>query len=112
MNSVYQVNKGINKSIEFKGLKAQYIWYFGGGVVCLLIIFAVMYIMGMNALLCIILTLVAGTGLTIKVYSLSNTYGAYGMMKKIARRGIPQVIRSASRSVFIPKEEITSTNEI
>ncbi|MEO7488719.1 MAG: DUF4133 domain-containing protein [Ferruginibacter sp.] len=24
-NSVYQINKGINKSIEFKGLKAQYI---------------------------------------------------------------------------------------
>ncbi|MBC7536286.1 MAG: DUF4133 domain-containing protein, partial [Ferruginibacter sp.] len=23
-NSVYQINKGINKPIEFKGLKAQY----------------------------------------------------------------------------------------
>ncbi len=40
-NSVYQINKGINQSIEFKGLKAQYIWYLGGGVIALLIIFAV-----------------------------------------------------------------------
>lgn len=32
-NSVYQINKGINKPIEFKGLKAQYIWYLGGGLV-------------------------------------------------------------------------------
>ncbi|HMT97439.1 MAG TPA: DUF4133 domain-containing protein, partial [Ferruginibacter sp.] len=31
-NSVYQINKGINRSIEFKGLKAQYIWYLGGGL--------------------------------------------------------------------------------
>ena len=42
-NSVYSVNKGINKSIEFKGLKAQYIWYLGGGVVALLILFAILY---------------------------------------------------------------------
>ncbi|MEO8111923.1 MAG: DUF4133 domain-containing protein [Ginsengibacter sp.] len=25
------MNKGINKSIEFKWPKAQYIWYLGGG---------------------------------------------------------------------------------
>ena len=31
-NSVYKINKGINKPIEFKGLKAQYIWYLGGGL--------------------------------------------------------------------------------
>ena len=30
-NSVYKVNKGINKPIEFRGLKAQYIWWLGGG---------------------------------------------------------------------------------
>jgi len=27
MSSVYKINKGINKPIEFKGLKAQYIAY-------------------------------------------------------------------------------------
>ena len=43
-NSVYRINKGINRSIEFKGLKAQYIWYLGGGVVALLIVFAAMYL--------------------------------------------------------------------
>ncbi len=25
MSSVYQINKGINKPVEFRGLKAQYI---------------------------------------------------------------------------------------
>jgi hypothetical protein len=32
MNSVYKINKGINKPIEFKGLKAQYIGYLGIGI--------------------------------------------------------------------------------
>jgi len=40
-NSIYQINKGINKPIEFKGLKAQYIWYLGGGLVALLVLFAI-----------------------------------------------------------------------
>ena len=104
MNSVYQVNKGINKSIEFKGLKAQYIWYFGGGVICLLIVFAAMYIAGVNALVCIGIILLAGTGMVIKIYSLSNTYGEYGMMKKVAGRSIPKIIRSTGRGIFIEKK--------
>ncbi len=44
MSSVYAINKSINKPVEFKGLKAQYIWYLGGGLLFLLILFAVLYI--------------------------------------------------------------------
>jgi hypothetical protein len=42
--SVYRINKGINKPIEFKGLKAQYIGYLAAGLVLPLVMFAVMYI--------------------------------------------------------------------
>lgn len=100
-NSVYSINKGINKSIEFRGLKAQYIWYFGGGVIGLLILFAILYILGINSFICIGIILIAGTVLTIKIYALSNMYGEYGMMKKIARRSVPKIVRSQSREVFL-----------
>ncbi|MEJ7827107.1 MAG: DUF4133 domain-containing protein [Segetibacter sp.] len=103
-NSVYQINKGINKSIEFKGLKAQYIWYFAAGVIALLIIFAVLYIIGVNSFICIGIIFFAGTILVIKIYGLSNTYGEYGMMKKVAKRSVPKVIKSNSRSVFLQKK--------
>ncbi len=103
-NSVYQVNKGINKSIEFKGLKAQYIWYFGGGVLALLILFAVMYIIGVNSFICIGIILLAGTVLVIKIYAMSNEYGEFGMMKKLAKRSIPKVVRSKSRAVFMHRK--------
>lgn len=103
-NSVYQINKGINKSIEFKGLKAQYIWYFAGGVIALLILFAIMYIIGINSFVCIGIILVAGTVLVIKIYALSNKYGEYGMMKKLAKRSVPKVIKSKNRTIFIHRK--------
>lgn len=99
-NSVYQINKGINKSIEFRGLKAQYIWYLGGGLIGLLVLFAAMYFIGMNTFICLGVILIAGTGLFIYVYRLSNTYGEYGMMKKLAKRSIPTLIKSNSRKNF------------
>jgi len=100
MSTVYTINKGINKPIEFKGLKAQYIWYLGGGLVALLILFAILYIAGVNAFICSGFILVLGTALFVYVYRLSHTYGQYGMMKKAARRYIPKFIRCRSRKVF------------
>lgn len=98
--SVYQINKGINKPIEFKGLKAQYIWYLGGGLLGLLILFAVIYICGVNTFVCLAIIIVAGTALFMQVYKLSHKYGQYGMMKTLAKRSIPPVIKSYSRKTF------------
>ena len=99
-NSVYQINKGINKSIEFKGLKAQYIWYLGGCFLALLILFAILYILGVNTFVCVGFILIAGTISVVRIYGMSNTYGEYGMMKKLARRQVPHTIKSFSRSTF------------
>src|SRR6476619_3719139 len=99
-NSIYSINKGINKSIEFKGLKAQYIWYLGGGLVVLLIVFAVLYITGINAFICVGIILIAGTFLVLKVYALSNQYGEHGMMKKLAQQSVPHSVKSNSRKFF------------
>lgn len=55
-NSVYQINRGVGKPVEFKGLKAQYIWYLGGGLVALLVLFAILYIAGVPIFLCLPIT--------------------------------------------------------
>ena len=101
MNTVYKINKGINKSVEFKGLKAQYIWYLGAGLLGLLIFFAIMYFAGLNTFFCLGIVIIGGTILFMFVYRLSNKYGEYGMMKKAASRSIPKVIKSNSRNIFI-----------
>ncbi len=98
--SVYTINKGINKPVEFKGLKAQYIWYLGGGLLVLLIGFAVLYLCGVNSFVCLAVVLVAGTGLFVHIYKLSHKYGEHGMMKALAKRSIPRVVKSYSRTLF------------
>lgn len=101
MASVYKINKGINKPVEFRGLKAQYIWYLGGGLLALLIIYAVMYLLHVNTYLCLIVIVGLGTGLIMYVYRLSNKYGEHGIMKKAAARGVPTVIKVRSRKIFM-----------
>lgn len=99
-SSIYSINKGINKPIEFKGLKAQYIWYLGGGLVLLLIIFAILYISGVNTFICLALIIGMGSALFMYVYRMSRQYGEYGMMKKIARKGVPKLLRNSSNKLM------------
>lgn len=67
-----------------------------GGLVILMIIFAILYIAGINIFICLIIIFSAGTTLFMYVYKMSRTYGQYGLMKKIARKAVPKVIKSYS----------------
>lgn len=99
--SVYKINKGINKPIEFRGLKAQYIAYLAGGLLALLVLFALVYICGVNTFFCLGLVGVLGAALFLYTYRLSRRYGQHGMMKKVARKGIPQLLKARSRRIFV-----------
>lgn len=101
--SIYKINKGINQSIEFRGLKAQYIWYLAGGMVALLILFAILYFIGLPSLICVGITAISGVGLIIQIYSLSDKYGEHGLMKALARKQVPSSITCKSRVVFFKK---------
>jgi hypothetical protein len=99
----YQINKGINKPIEFKGLKAQYIGYLGGGLVCLLVLFAILYLIGMAVYGCILIIGGLGSLLFYKVFGLSHKYGQHGLMKKNAKRYLPTYLKFQSRKIFYEK---------
>lgn len=101
MASVYSINKGVNTPVSFKGLKAQYIWYLGGGIAGVLVLFAILYICGVNMFICLAIAFILGGILFFRIYGLSNKYGEYGMLKKIGKRQIPKLIRSNSRKVFM-----------
>jgi len=100
MNSVYTINKGINQPITFKGLKAQYIGWLGGGVLCLFIGFAILYVIGVPPFVCLGIIAVAGMGVFGYVYRLSHRYGEHGLIIKAAKRRIPRVVKCTSRKVF------------
>ncbi|MDI5950248.1 DUF4133 domain-containing protein [Flavobacterium sp. LB2P84] len=99
-NSVYHINKGLNQSIEFKGLKAQYIWYLGGGIIVLMFFFSGMYILGLPSLVCIGVIGISAAVLVMKVYKMSHKYGEHGMMKALAKRQVPKAVRTPSRKIF------------
>ena len=101
MASVYQINKGVSRPIEFKGLKGVYIGVLAAGLVLLLVLFAVLYIFGtpLYVVLAVILTL--GAGLFMAVFRLSKRFGVNGLSKYLAKRGIPSHIRFNSRRLFV-----------
>ena len=99
-NSIYTINQGINQPIEFKGLKAQYIWWLGGILLGLLLLFAILYLAGVSSFISLPVIGLLGTGLFLRVYKLSNVYGEHGLKKKMARKYIPKVIHSQSRKIF------------
>jgi len=101
MSSVYQINKGINRSIEFKGLKAQYIWWLGGGVVGIFVLYAIMYFIGLSTYVCVGFAFLAGGGVFFGVFHLSDKYGEHGLMKMMAAGRIPSHLISRSRKKFI-----------
>ena len=101
MSSVYVINKGINKAIEFKGLRAQYIAYLAGGLVVLLIFFTVLYISGMSLLIILPLIITLTTILFLLVFRLSRKYGEHGLMKYWAKKSLPNYIKFKSRKVFL-----------
>ncbi|OMP80084.1 DUF4133 domain-containing protein [[Flexibacter] sp. ATCC 35208] len=99
-SSIYEINKGIGKSIEFKGFKAQYITYLAVGLVGLLVLFAAGYIAGVPAYVCAGVVCVAGFVLFSWVYKLSHKYGEHGLMVEAAFRQVPSAIICKSRNVF------------
>jgi len=99
----YTINKGINRPIEFKGLKAQYIGYLGGGLVILLVLFAIFYLIGMAVYLCILIIVGLGSLLFYKVFGLSHKYGEHGLMKRNAKNHLPNYLKFKTRKLFYEK---------
>jgi len=100
MASVYKINKGVTRPIEFKGLKAQYIAYLAVGLVVLLISFAILYISGLSLLVVLPLIITLGTILFFSVFRLSHRFGEHGLMKFWAKRGLPNHLKFRSRKLF------------
>ena len=99
----YPINKGINRPIEFKGLKAQYIGYLCCGLVILLVLFAILYLIGAAIYLCILIILGLGSALFHQVFSLSLRFGEHGLMKRNSKKYIPEYLKFKTRRLFYEK---------
>lgn len=105
----YPVNKGIGRSVEFKGLKAQYLFIFVGGLLALFVLFVILYMIGIDQWICIGFGVVSASVLVWQTFALNARYGEHGLMKLGATKSHPRYLlnrRRISRLIKKRKEEI------
>jgi hypothetical protein len=88
----YNINKGIGRTVEFKGLKAQYLFIFAGGLLGTLILVMIMYMAGVNSYFCLLLGTGGASLIVWQTFSLNKKFGEHGLMKIGARKRHPRYI--------------------
>ncbi|MBL7711697.1 DUF4133 domain-containing protein [Chitinophaga sp. 212800010-3] len=90
--SKYNINKGIGRTVEFNGLKAQYLFIFAGGLLGVLILVMVMYMAGVNSYICLLIGAGGASLIIWQTFALNGKYGEHGLMKLGARKRHPKYI--------------------
>ncbi|MBT2559813.1 DUF4133 domain-containing protein [Pedobacter sp. ISL-68] len=80
-NTAFNINKGIGRTVEFKGLKAQYLFIFAGGLLGILILTMILYMVGVNSYICLLVGAGGASLLIWQTFKLNQKYGEYGLMK-------------------------------
>lgn len=93
----FNINKGIGRPAEFKGLKAQYLFIFVGGLLAVFIVTVVIYMIGVPQMICVGLGLVCGSVLVWATFHLNGKYGQFGLMKVQATKNHPRYISNRRR---------------
>lgn len=101
----YKINKGVGRSIEVKGLRAQYVLYCAGGAVASVILFFILsLIIGNN----LIAGCICGVGIIASLVIsiiLNNKYGELGLTQVQAERNVANHIRNTKRVHRLVKEK-------
>ena len=110
----YPINKGIGRPVEFKGLKAQYLFIFCGGLLALFVLFVILYMVGIDQWICIGFGAASSSLLVWQTFALNARYGEHGLMKLGAARSHPRYLINRRRITRLfkrqRKEETTMRN--
>lgn len=103
----YNINKGIGKSVEFKGLKSQYLFIFAGGLLSVFVLFVILYMIGIDQWICIGFGVIAASVLVWMTFNLNAKYGEHGLMKLAAKRQHPRYLinRKIPYRLFLNKKK-------
>lgn len=88
----YTINKGIGRTVEFKGLKAQYLFIFSGGLLAVLLLVMILYMANVNSYVCLMIGILFSLLITYQTFRLNKKYGEHGLMKLSAKKKHPQSI--------------------
>ena len=84
-------------SVESKGLKAQYLFIFCGGLLALFVLFVILYMVGIDQWICIGFGVASSSVLVWQTFALNARYGEHGLMKLGATRSHPRYLINRRR---------------
>lgn len=103
--SDFEINKGVGREVEFKGLRAQYLFIFAFGLLAVFVVFVIMYTAGIGQWTCIGFGVSATTAVVWLTFSLNRRFGSHGLMKLLAARQHPRRILSRKRITRLIKKQ-------
>ena len=106
--SDFEINKGVGREVEFKGLRAQYLFIFAFGLLAVFVVFVIMYKAGIDQWVCIGFGVVSASVLVWVTFRMNAKYGEWGLMKLHALRSHPRYI--INRRKFLRLISLTSKN--
>lgn len=106
----YPINKGIGRPVEFKGLKAQYLFIFAGGLLAAFVLFVILYMTGAGQWLCIGFGAVSASATVWLTFRLNAKYGEHGLMKLGAARMRPRHVLHRRRVSNLLRRKIVQAS--
>lgn len=88
----YPINKGVGKRVEFKGLTANYLFLFTGGLAAVLLSVIVLYLVGTDSWICILIGITAGSLTTCLTFRMNRIFGEHGLMKWLSEKRHPRYL--------------------
>ncbi|ATS01400.1 DUF4133 domain-containing protein [Porphyromonas gingivalis] len=108
---MWEINKGIGRTVEFKGLKSQYLFIFAGGLLATFILVVICYMCGMNQYLCLGMGVSGATLVVWQTFAMNRKYGEHGLMKRGDARRHPRYLLSRRPVRRILSVRVVTTNQ-
>ena len=92
-----RIHKGVDQEMEFKGLKAPFLYYMIGLMLGVILLFLLLQALGIPPIVAFVISVGLLTWLGSRLYALNRELGRDGMMKKAAFKQLPFCIRIKDR---------------
>ncbi len=86
----WEVNRGVGRPLELKGLQAQYVYWLAGGLGGAVLLVIVLYIGGASGMGLVVLGGALGMGVVWGAYWANGRYGQFGLSKLRMRGRLPR----------------------
>ena len=73
--AAFEINKGVGRTVEFKGLKAQYLFLFAGGLLAVFILVVILYLCGISQITCLVIGVVGASLVVWQTFTMNRSTG-------------------------------------